>query len=808
MNDRLNLRKTGSPEVNSEARSRADNEVRKKMDKNAYQEWGQKSKKTTSEITHPRNRRTNITIIQEDEATIEFDWNKPMWSRFEDKVWQMFHSLGKGTEMLLPCGDTDTVLNYDGSNTQQIDGLFVDSDYVWVVECKYRKIEGGKRTSSSSIRKDIEGWAGKWRRIEKKLSRIPECKGKTPVFLLAVYGIYIDEKLVKTIESFGGVILEAERIDSLTELSTHFGPKSAMALFKQEVFRGTKFEEINGLPETFLANKTEIDGFTLYHFFAPTTRIVHLCHVRRRMPTGGDLSLAYQRILKPRKVKAIRSYLPRDGSFFPNSIIMATDHQITWSKEISDGTNEIGKLTLPNKYGSLNVIDGQHRLYGTESTDEVYRKPVSICLIEGLSKPEEASLFTTINQEQTKVSADLMWDLYGELGSIDPPPDHNNKSQIDQAIRYLVSNIWKKINESNEHPLRNMIKIPSHHNSKQTVIGFGDPLCIKLEKRKNWDPGYLRPNESWKNAENFAKRRVSHFYKLLIDKMSEEWTKPSKRGSKNWLKSSYAFAAIGDIFNFMVEFYGGVPKHKTNWTSREYESLIDRFTDDLSKAIMDERLGFNRPNKGTSILDSGNNAVRMQFAKDVILHMKQNNPGYYHELAPSIVEDEETDSPSDQTKERVEEIEIRMRDVIYYSYNQEYGENWTANVPKLVLEKFEDYIEMEELYQNEVELVDKEVLRSTTVSDLWELLSHKRAPSSLFKIGKDKTSLFGRSKEEFRIYWFDEFRRLRNIISHHRNYPDPETRDRWSASLKYIEDSLNRAEEMLISKPVEDTESE
>lgn len=808
MDDRLDLQKVGTPEVNSEARTRSKDKVRKKMTKELFQTWGRKSKKTTDEINHRRDRSQNITLIQETDTTVEFDWNKPMWSRFEDKVWQMFHSLGKGTDMLLPYGDRDTVLNYDGSNTQQIDGLFVDSDYVWVVECKYRKMEGGKRASSASIRQDMEGWAGKWRRITKKLSTIPECSNKTPVFVLATYGVSIDDKLLKTMESFDGVILEEERINSLTNLSTHFGPKSAMAIFKQELFRGTKFEKIEGLAETFLANKTEIDGFTLYHFFAPTARIVHLCHVRRRMPTGGDLSLAYQRILKPKKVSAIRSYLPSPGAFFPNSIIMASDHQITWSKEISDGKNEIGKITLPNKYGALNVIDGQHRLYGTESSDLGTKKPVSICLIEGLSKPEEASLFTTINQEQTRVSADLMWDLYGELGSISPPPDPDNKSQVDQAIKYLVSNIWKRINESKDHPLRNMIKIPSHHHSDQTFIGFGDPLCKKLEKRRNWDPGYLRPNEAWHNAENFARRRVAAFYKSLIDNLTVQWEKSTRRGSKNWLRSSYAFAAIGDVFNFMVEFYGGVPKHRDNWVSKQYESLITKFTYDLSKAIMDEKLGFDRPKKGTSILKAGSNSVRMEFAKDVILHMKQNNPGYYTELAPSVVEEDESDFPSDKTRERVEEIELRMRGVIYHAYHQHYGEEWWNKVPKIILDKFEDYIETEELYGRDLELGDEEILEGTQISDLWEMLNQKKAPPSLFKIGKDRNSLFGRSKGQFKIRWYDELRRLRNIIAHHRKYPDAETRQRWTGSLKWIEASLDRAEDRLAKKNQDGDESE
>ena len=91
------------------------------------------------------------------------------------------------------------------------------------------------------------------------------------------------------------------------------------------------------------------------------------------MPTGGDISHAYQRLIKPAKVSQIGSHLSERGSFFPNSIILATEEKLKWHKDggnLTDANSEHGRITIPNKYGLLFVIDGQHRaITGMEGSE-------------------------------------------------------------------------------------------------------------------------------------------------------------------------------------------------------------------------------------------------------------------------------------------------------------------------------------------------------------------------------------------------------------------------------------------------------
>ena len=138
-------------------------------------------KKAGGKNNTPRSEKIDEEQIVELGEHIQFNYSKPMWQRFEDKVWTMFHDVGASDEMILPIGDT--IVNYDGSNTKQIDGLFSDSEYVYVVECKFRISKGGKNISPGNIVDDMKKWVGIWKPLCKKLSQINNLKEKTCFYL-------------------------------------------------------------------------------------------------------------------------------------------------------------------------------------------------------------------------------------------------------------------------------------------------------------------------------------------------------------------------------------------------------------------------------------------------------------------------------------------------------------------------------------------------------------------------------------------------------------------------------------------------
>ena len=137
-----------------------------------------------------------------------------------------------------------------------------------------------------------------------------------------------------------------------------------MAMFRQEIFRESeKHRTLPGIKSVFPATKTTIDGFRIYQFFAKADSLIHLSHVPRRMPTGGDISSAYQRNLKHAKVNSIGKYLSQRGAFFPNSIVVATESSPTWYKSGGDDVPQVGGFLDhgPAVRGSMDgiaVLDG------------------------------------------------------------------------------------------------------------------------------------------------------------------------------------------------------------------------------------------------------------------------------------------------------------------------------------------------------------------------------------------------------------------------------------------------------------------
>lgn len=98
----------------------------------------------------------------------------------------------------------------------------------------------------------------------------------------------------------------------------------------------------------------------LYTFEASPYELLPIAEVYRRdrLPSLVSTSESeYQRPLMPKKLAAIRQNLLTDPDFvFPNSILAVLSNECQY-----DDSSKT--LTIPEKYGAISVIDGQHRLF-------------------------------------------------------------------------------------------------------------------------------------------------------------------------------------------------------------------------------------------------------------------------------------------------------------------------------------------------------------------------------------------------------------------------------------------------------------
>lgn len=100
----------------------------------------------------------------------------------------------------------------------------------------------------------------------------------------------------------------------------------------------------------------------LYTFTISPYRLLSIAHVHRKdeLPLLQDNNYNYQRLLNHEKLQEIRRNVLIDSDFvFPSNILVILSKEC---KYCQDGVNN-SYLYIPEKYGSISIIDGQHRLF-------------------------------------------------------------------------------------------------------------------------------------------------------------------------------------------------------------------------------------------------------------------------------------------------------------------------------------------------------------------------------------------------------------------------------------------------------------
>lgn len=190
----------------------------------------------------------------------------------------------------------------------------------------------------------------------------------------------------------------------------------------------SEFRQYQGLllPET---ASSFPKGHRLVSFLVDPNMLLEQAYVLRS-DSWRDPDCLYQRLLIKRKIASMREYLVRERRVFVNNIIatLPTDASI---KDVKGNTirsvrvNSIKPVSIeiPRKFGTIGIIDGQHRLYsyhvGTDKFDKNIEKlrQKQHLLITGIVYPKdysdhkkrrfEAKLFLEINDKQKRVKGDL-----------------------------------------------------------------------------------------------------------------------------------------------------------------------------------------------------------------------------------------------------------------------------------------------------------------------------------------------------------------------------------------------------------------
>src|SRR2546425_11027099 len=160
----------------------------------------------------------------------------------------------------------------------------------------------------------------------------------------------------------------------------------------------------------------------LFMFSMSPELLLKTCVIYRRAIGNAD---AYQRMLQKKRLPKIRKFVSSDDALLPTNLILHLGNKVTVNevddKELLDHagrpitlTNEevchLVTLDIPSTYASLEIIDGQHRLYGFVDTEPATRKNFNLVVL-GLRKMSfrhQRDCFVAINDNSRRMDPNLV----------------------------------------------------------------------------------------------------------------------------------------------------------------------------------------------------------------------------------------------------------------------------------------------------------------------------------------------------------------------------------------------------------------
>jgi DGQHR domain-containing protein len=228
-------------------------------------------------------------------------------------------------------------------------------------------------------------------------------------------------------ENKGIQVLTRKELDYYAHIVKALGKWTKYAIFKDlRIVR----EEENGSLERAAIMVRQPGVRTnreMYLFTLPAHDLLPIAYVFRR---SYRPEFAYQRMIREKRVRSIGAFLESGAALIPNAILIAFDEEVADEVRFSPNTDNpiCGILTLPKKYCSAWIVDGQHRLYGftrtkfckppDDSPAQKEKFELVVVGLKNLGREDQAKSFIDINDNQERIDATLLCDLTTLTGDL------------------------------------------------------------------------------------------------------------------------------------------------------------------------------------------------------------------------------------------------------------------------------------------------------------------------------------------------------------------------------------------------------
>jgi len=187
--------------------------------------------------------------------------------------------------------------------------------------------------------------------------------------------------------------------------------------------------------------------------------------------------------------------------------------------KISGGKEEdVKKITIPCDRRSINVIDGQHRIFGYAKSD-LSQQDLEKCRIMAIGlrfaksdnqNRDEAKIFVEVNKQQTKVPKDLLLLLgYPVLGETTPDA--------------LSATVLAKLNTQGKGPLQNRLATKSDITKKHSIPKPIEIVMISNSLSKMFKADKKLQDGTPEEHIEYLFDLTSQYFKILKSNFAEDW---------------------------------------------------------------------------------------------------------------------------------------------------------------------------------------------------------------------------------------------------------------------------------------------
>lgn len=288
----------------------------------------------------------------------------------------------------------------------------------------------------------------------------------------------------------------------------------------------------------------------------------------------SDNKDAVQREKSPQRIRDIGEYCSVPDAIFPTPIVVSVNS----NDVILDEEKHI--IVIPTDKGIIgDVIDGQHRLWGIESSKQPELFQLPVVFMFDLTIAEQAYVFSTINSNQRKVDPSLIYDLF----------DVSEK----RSPYKTVHEIARVMNSSEYSPFYNRLKMLGKRTSNQEKATlsqgtFAKSILMLISKKPDEDTRNLKLNKKLaddprlplrflfiEEKDDILVKILSNCFNALKEVFPAEWETPTS----NILWKSTGFRAV--IYALSSLCRKGLREHVL--TKEFFIKCFEAFKEELSK---------------------------------------------------------------------------------------------------------------------------------------------------------------------------------------------------------------------------------